>query len=590
MRAMKLLLGLCLLASVGTALGNTVHSQQPRHRDGKAARDVSNKQTNKQSEILQQIHSLVERVFRFQKLTPKINGLVAFGDFLWPIDQPYAKSLFLRSWDFVEAEASISGEQRQSAIELSRLRGLIITRVSRHDPALALKLSERQSDQTEPRDKLRSAMSALEGGANPKQAIKLAEQGWDGRVAGSALTLVAFLQKLRRGDPAAANDFYLRVVDRLANQSATDTNDLLTIGIYIYNSPLLATADDPAVRDKDGVALYMQIGNALVVDITANRPNIPLSLVRAYVSAAVNVLTRADRIATDPALDAAALRLLLVKAQNSLPEVIPAIAARLNLLAIPPSTADVDEARYAKNVAPNIEEEIASLDDLSGEARDEKLFAVAFSLYRSGDFKRARNLAEQISDLSGRQKVLDALSFVAAVKELEGADVAKAEAIANTLPVSAARAVLKIAIASHYSRTPNKVRALEAATIAANDCRRLENDRRKPYLLLGLATVATEIDSSTAIAILKEAVTAFNSADKLYAEWSDTIQIGYVQREFSLSLKLVEKEVSSCIERLTRVEPEATISLLTTLNDETLQGDSLVAFSRSIWKREVLGQ
>lgn len=589
MRAQRVLLWLCLLASAGTALVDTVHAQQRGNRNRKAVSEVPDKLKNKQSETLQQIHSLVERVFRFQKLTPKINSLVAFGDFLWPIDQPYAKNLFLKSWDLVDAEASISGGQTQTANELSRLRGLIITHLSRHDSALALKLGERQPKLTEPRDKLRSAMSALEGGANANQAIKLAEQGWDGNLSGSTLTLVAFLQKLRRTDLAAANDYFLRVVDRLASQPAIDSNELLTFGTYIYNSPLLSAATDPAVRDRDGVALYMQIGDALVVDITANRSNIPAPLARAYISAAVNVLTRPDRIVTDPALDHAALRLLLVKAQNSMPEVIPAITARFNQLAVP-ATVDVDEARYTKNVAPGIEDEIASLDDLSGEARDEKLFTITYSLYRSGDFKRARDLAEKISDLSGRRKVLDALSFVAAAKQLEAGDVDKAETLADTLPVSAARSSLKIAIASHYAKTSDKVRALEAATVAANDCRRLENDRRKPYLLLALAKVVTEIDSSTAVAILKEAVTAFNGADKLYAEWSDTIQIGYVQREFSLSLKLVDKELSSCIERLTRVEPDTTISLLATLNDETLQGDSLVAFSRSIWKQEVLGQ
>lgn len=590
MRSLKVVIWLCLLSSAGTTLVDSVHGQERGNRGSKAIAEISNKQKNKQPETLQQIHSLVERVFRFQKLTPKINGLVAFGDFLWKIDQPYAKSLFLRSWDFVDAEASLSGERRQDAVELPRLRGLIITRLSRHDPALALKLSERNSEQTEPRDKLRSAMSALEGGATTQQAIKLAEQGWDGRVAGSTLTLLAFLQKLRRTEPAAANEFYLRVVGGLANQPAIDANDLLTIGIYIYNSPLLAMASDPAVRDKDGVALYMQIGDALVIDVTANRPNIPLSLVRAYLSAAVNVLTRSDRITSDTALDAAALRLLLVKGQNSMPEVIPAITARLNLLAGPSTTGEVDQARYTTNAAPDMEEEIASLDDLSGEARDEKLFVLAFSLYRSGDFKRARNLADQISDLSSRQKVLDALSFGAAAKQLEEGDAVRAEALANALPVSAARAILRIAIVSHYAKTPDKGRALEAATVAANDCRRLENDRRKPYLLLALASAATEIDSSTAIAILKEAVTAFNNAEKLYVEWSDTIQVGYVQREFPLSLKLVDKEVTSCIEKLTRIEPDATISLLATLNDEGLQGDSLVAFSRSLWKREVLHQ
>lgn len=584
----KALLFVCFLTGAGIALVLPAQAHPHRATEQKVAPAQPGKSEDKKVDTLRQIQSLVERVFRFQKITPKINSLVAFGDFLWQIDQPYAKSLFLKSWDLVDAETSISAGQRNTAAELSRLRGLIITHLSRHDAALALKLSERKPEQTEQLDKLRSAMSALDGGVNPQQAIKLAEQGWNGGVSGSSLTLIAFLQKLRRSEPAAANDFYLRVVEQLANQPAIETNDLLTIGTYIYSSPLLAEASDAATRDRDGVALYMQVGNALVVDITANRPNVPASLIRAYLTAAVNVLTRPERNVTDASLDAAALRLLLAKAQNSIPEVIPAITARLDQLAVPAS--DVDSARYTKNVEPSLDEEIAKVDDLSGAERDQKLFSLAFALYRSGDLKRARSLAEKISDLPGRQKVLDALSFAEAAKQLEAGAVAKAEALANSLPVSTARATLKVAIASHYSKMPDKARALEAATIAANDCRRLENDRHKPYLLLALATVLTEVDAATAVAVLKEAVTAFNSADKLHAEWFDTIQIGFVQREFSLSLKLVDKEVPSCIEKLTRIEPDATMSLLATLSDETLQGDSLVAFSRSIWKREVLNQ
>jgi hypothetical protein len=585
---LKASLVVCFLTGAGIALVPPARALQHHATEQKVAQAQPGKPDDKKADTLRQIQSLVERVFRFQKITPKINSLVSFGDFLWQIDQPYAKSLFLKSWDIVDAEASISGGQRNTAAELSRLRGLIITHLSRHDAALALKLSERKPEQTEQLDKLRSAMSALDGGVNPQQAIKLAEQGWNGGVSGSSLTLIAFLQKLRRSDPAAANEFYLRVVERLASQPAIETNDLLTIGTYIYSSPLLTEATDPATRDRDGVALYMQIGNALVVDITANRPNVPAALLRAYLTAAVNVLTRPERNVTDPGLDSAALRLLLAKAQTSIPDVIPAINARLDQLGVPVS--DVDSARYTKNVEPSLDEEIAKVDDLSGAERDQELFSLAFGLYRAGDLKRARSLAEKISDLPGRQKVLDALSFAEAAKQLEAGAVAKAEALANSLPISTARATLKVAIASHYARMTDKARALEAATIAANDCRRLENDRHKPYLLLALATVLTEVDAATAVAVLKEAVTAFNSADKLYAEWFDTIQIGFAQREFSLSLKLVDKEVPSCIEKLTRIEPDATMSLLATITDETLQGDSLVAFSRSIWKREVLNQ
>jgi hypothetical protein len=533
----------------------------------------------------------VERVFRFQKVTPKVHTLVAFADFLWPIDQPYAQRLFLRALDVVDGEkayVSSIDRNRATAADLRRLRAFIVTHLSKHDPALAFKLRER-GENPEPLDRFRSAISALDQNGRAEQAIRLAEQGWDGTLSNSALTLVAFFQKLRRVEPAAADAFFTRTLDRLAGESSTNANDLLIIGTYIYNSPLLAAASDPAVKDKDGTVLYMDTGDALVVDITANRPDVSVELVRTYLRSAVNVLTHPNRNVDDAPLDAAALRLLLVKAQSSIPELLPAITARLHRLG---GTLDstLDSGRFARNSSPSLDEQIADAENLSGDRRDEALFAIVFTLYQAANFTRARQLAEMISDLSGRQKVLEALDFAEAAKSVESGNAATFEKTANTLPVGVARAMLRVAIAAHYARNKSKARAMEWLTAAANDCRRLDNDRRKPYLMLAVATVFAQSDLGSALGVLKEAVSAFNGTQSLHAQWFESVQIGSVQREFSLNLKTVDKDVQVCIGKLTQADAGASMALLMTITDETVQGQSLVAFSRSIWRREVSGQ
>jgi hypothetical protein len=546
----------------------------------------------KENETLRQIHGLVERVFRFQKVTPKVHTLVAFADFLWPIDQPYAQRLFLRALDVVDGEkayVSSIDRNRASAADLRRLRAFIITHLSKRDPALALKLRER-GENPEPLDRFRSAISALDQSGGAEHAIRLAEQGWDGTLSNSALTLVAFLQRLRRVEPAAANAFFTRTLDRLAGESSTNANDLLIIGTYIYNSPLLAAASDPAFKDKDGTVLYMDTGEVLVVDITANRPGVSIELVRTYLRSAVNVLTHPNRNVNDAPLDAAALRLLLVKAQASIPELLPAITARLHRLGGGTLDSKLVSDRFAGNSIPSLDEQIADAENLSGDRRDEALFSVVFTLYQAANFTRARQLAEMISDLSGRQKVLDALDFAEAAKSVESGDAAKAEKIANALPIGVARAILKVAIAAHYAKNKSEARAMEWITEAANDCRRLDNDRRKPYLMLAVATVLAQSDSGSALGVLKESVSGFNATQSLHAQWFDSIQIGSVQREFSLNLKTVDKDVQVCIGKLTQADADASMALLMTLTDESVQGQSLVAFSRSLWRREVSGQ
>jgi hypothetical protein len=280
------------------------------------------------------------------------------------------------------------------------------------------------------------------------------------------------------------------------------------------------------------------------------------------------------------------LQLLFAKAQNSMPEILPTIISRLHLLGAPASNA-ADESKFAKNTGADVETELVKADDLSGEERDEKLFAAAFTIYQSADFARARAVAAKISDLAGRQKLLNAISFAEAAKRLEANEVVKTEEIADALPVGAARVSLRLAIASFYSKNRNKDRALEVLVAATNECRRLDGDRRKPYLLLAIASATIDVDPISAIAALRESIGSFNGSERLYAEWFDTIQIGSVRREFPLTVKLVDKDLASCIEKLTKAEPDTTMSLLLTLNNESLQGEALVAFSRSIWKREV---
>jgi hypothetical protein len=105
-------------------------------------------------------------------------------------------------------------------------------------------------------------------------------------------------------------------------------------------------------------------------------------------------------------------------------------------------------------------------------------------------------------------------------------------------------------------------------------------------LLLALAKVLADIDPLTSVSLLKEAISAFNSANKSQANWYNSIEIGAIEREFTLNLRSVDRGFQSCIERLANAEPDATIALSLTLADEALRGEALVAFSKSIWKKE----
>src|SRR5690242_5977027 len=70
---LKALLLVCFLTGAGIALVLQVQALQHRASEQKVAQAQPGKVDEKKADTLRQIQSLVERVFHFQKITPKIN-------------------------------------------------------------------------------------------------------------------------------------------------------------------------------------------------------------------------------------------------------------------------------------------------------------------------------------------------------------------------------------------------------------------------------------------------------------------------------------------------------------------------------------
>lgn len=547
----------------------------------------------KREKALLKVRELAERAIGFRSTTARVNTLVFFGDLLWEHDRAYALNLYLRAYDEVKSarpqerpdEESRRAGSVLTAGQLSGLRARIITSLARHDAALAKRLSEEYTNFDSSLTDARAAMNALEAG-NAQGAIKLAERSLTRDAPGWSLNIVAFLQKLRRKDSVAADKLFLRALDHITTQSQLGVNDLLTIGTYLFTSPFLASAGDQSLKERDGLTLYAEVNNTMVVDITANRPGISPQIVRSYLLAVVGALSRRASAESDPELDLVALRLLVPKAQSFAPDLVGVLSARMQAVVVNSSHALADTSplsRLETSEATGIEQRLAEAEAIADDGRrDGALFAVAYSLYQSAEYRRARQVAEKINDLPGRQKLLNLIQFGEGARLAELRKITESESIADKLAPGPERAVLWLAIASAHARKGDPVRAYEALNVAIRDCRRLQDERYRPYLLLAAAAEFSDFDISSSLEALKESINSFNASDKSYFQWFLTLEIGGVQREFPLALKGINNNMRPALEKLFKADADATLAAFMGIKNEDLQGEALAAISENI--------
>lgn len=556
-----------------------------------AAEEIRQPIDDKRTQAVSYVRSLADRTFSFQAVGPRVNTLIEFGDLLWKHDEEYARGLFLKNLaslksvlpsDRQDPDAQKNGQSITSA-DRSRLRARIITHLAVHDPALALKLGDEENTPIDSINNLRAASNVLDRNGSSKLAVRFAERSiGGGDISSWSLNMVGFLQKLRRTNETSADELYQKTLHQLEIQPAASANDVLTIGTYVFTSPVLEAASPQTVNGRDGMIVLIEVGPALSVDITANRQGVSVDSIRRYLHTATRVLLRSNFTGYDSDQDLAALRLLLPKARAFLPEITPLIATRIHSLAGPSKADETALERHRSGDSLDVDAELEATDRLSDVERDEKLLSITFALVQSGKFDRALKITRQISDLSGRDKLLNAVRFAEGTSLLQAEKLGEVEEIAEKLATGPGRAILWLSISAAYARKGNQIQGSEMLRRAVQECQRLGGDGRRPYLLLNAAALYTKVEPESAMIALREAVNSFNGSEKLYAAWAQTIQIGDIQREFPLLFKGFDKSFQLQIKQLHKHEPEATLGMIFTLKDESLKGDALVGISRNV--------
>ncbi len=573
----------------------SVLAQQPLRQQAigtntkiKKAPIASNAAVQRRKDAVLLIKDFVSRAWGFRDLEAKANTIISLANTLWKDDEPFSRQLFLTTYDLVKniklenegANASTSPKIELTASTVLNLRSRVIAALSRHYPTLAKKLAaDDELGSNNSTINYSTAMNLLANG-NTDEAVRFAKDGLRSEVSN---TTIMFLLQLRRKDKAKADDLFIQALNLLITKPFVDGMDLMKFGSYVFTAPHL----DQTQRES-GSMVMMIIGKTLVVNLTADRPDVPPLIVRAYLNAATTILTRQVSDPKEQELYYVAGHQLLPKLQHFAPELIPQFTSAMNALSgdVPPAL--TQEAAYATLGPPvslndddysKMLDKIANIPDV--QRRDETYFLVVSSAYQNNQFNRARKAAEKITDAGDdRAKLFDLIDFGEATQFIKTGQTMRGEEIVRKLEPSIERVLLWLEISREHLKKREVDSAAETLGGAIQDIRRLDGDER-PFLFLAAATQYADFDHISAMQILNEAVKEFNVGTGKYPKWQVPVRVGNKSLNFSFK-GIKEPNIYSIIQHMFPINHKETISAVLMLKPEPVLGIALSALANSL--------
>lgn len=544
------------------------------------------------------VHGFVDRVQDFHDAEIRITTLARLADLLWKEDEPYARQLFLKTIDLTAAKGEPDSDE---SAKLNRLRLNVLALLAQRDPALAKRLidvkleGDEQSaskrpklapgdfDRNERRTKYFKLAYDLVA-TQPARSVRFAELSLQDGVFPHMNVL---LLQLRPKNEAAANLLFLETLDRLVLDPNVDADTLLRLGTYVFTSPRINAADPNTPPD---MTTLVGVGDLLVIDITADRPNVPRALVLSYLAAATRILMRPVALPEQRSRFYVAGYLLFPKAQRYAPDLTYQISAAMQTLIRDVPTQLTQDSTYENltlTAPKTLDKTLSEIEkNQNEEHRDAQYLALVSDLWQNREFKAAETVAARIQNDEARTGLATIISFGKAVAALEEQHYEEAEGIAAKLPQGVELAVLKLGFAHAYLESGDSQRALESINSALTAARHVE-DARSPFLMLSSASQLTRIDSAFAHTTLREAVKEFNVDRKgsaAQAEWQQRIAAGMLWRYFPVRVKGVDLDLEQTLSALVKTDREGTMAAVNELADEEKLGRALIAVARVILK------
>ena len=467
-----------------------------------------------------------------EQATDKVTIQATVADALWPLDEPAARAVLRRAWEFTTAPGALDafrpeeeGARFGPRERIRAARQAVISCAAKHDTRLAESYLQ-EFERGLPAEEGEGAEgSAGEGAGGPAggarrepspegwrriwTANELLEDGAYEMAAAVAAPLVAeganrfflaFLFRLHDHSPRDAAPLYLRLLERTRADAAADANDVLLLSTPVVSPELFATIE---VDGSTSLRPFPRDGGDRPAPAVAP---FSASLRRAFFDAAAAVLLRQPpaRGGAAPSAGEAlapyfAIGRLLPFFEREAAQYVAPLRARLTSL-----TQEIDESRrnavssqmQVRKLTPrNPTDPLQSqLNELARASTDEERDRARFNAVSAAAFRRlwdrARQLAGEIVDARTRRGALLLLA-VEQVKSL-------GEAFDDG---EAADDYERAAAFARAADVPAGVRAYglaQAAELAARRGRR----RRAAELLGEAAAAASQVDRGTGLRVV----------------------------------------------------------------------------------------
>lgn len=576
--------------------GKTPSSSEQAKQNPTVHEDDSASQRREQRLLL--VRNLVARVSEFKLLEDKIPALIGLADALWKTDEPYARQIFLYALDSTSVAKEPDKDERSTKPLMRKLppderaawyRRKIIVAIAQHDVNWARRLLEASTNASkggiDSNTSLAAASALVE--SQPDEALKLAENVLRSRV---PKEMFDFLFRMRAKDPKAADDLLLKALNNLVAQPYADINDLMLLGTYVLTE---SSADFPPHASN---RRYTMVANQTVLDISSPRSDVSPEILRAYLEAAITILSRPVSDPQQMQLYYMAAYQILPLAQRFLPdratqlsESMQALAPQIpSALTQPSNYNNLAQRRSERASDPDLGEsilEIEKLPDLN--LREARYLGLTYSLWRQGKFDRAQEVAAKIKDSLASAQLSTLIKFGEASKELEKGNLESAERMIREMKPGSERAILWLGLAHERSLKGLKDLATQAIYAALSEAENVK-DPRHPYLILAAASEFARADQSPlAFQVLLESVRTFNAMEGesfSQIKWSQHVEAGIFWRDFRVSLKGVQFTFAYLLVPLIEADPHATTSSILALKSEELLADAGVSLAALLTK------
>lgn len=537
------------------------------------------------AQALQRVRGFAEQFLEMKRADIRVMSVARLADLLWKDDETTARHLFSKALEMCSPKGGDSAAETTSK---AGLRRNVLSIFVKRDAALVKSLIDEGADgpdegssaaRTETDFKI--AYDFLK--SQPDKSIEFAERSLRG---GIPEGLYSLLLLLRQKDERAANALFLKALDRLQAQPVVDADSLLLLGTYVFTSPTLNPNDPAAPPD---IVRVVGVDRYLVYDITADRPNVPREVVRAYLAAAARILLRTNLAQAERPKMYAAARLLLPKTERYAPELSQSMILAMQQLVsdVPPELMrDAAYANFKANLSRDLDDSLKAIEkEGSARKRDEQYLILIADLWRQPDLARARTLNAKISDDETRASLTTLIDFKEAVERLaREKDAGASEELVRKLPRGVEQALLWLGLARAQAEAGQPQRASESLNEALQAACRL-NDARGPFIILGAAGQLAKLYPPSAEASLVEAVRLFNAQPPeavAQVSWEQRVEAGLIARDFPLAVKGVDLSFRQSFSALAKTNPDVIIEASRKLDNERLRASALLAIAAAI--------